>query len=299
MIDPGDFDVVVVDAANVVHHHAYDEDENLIQSIFPERLESCVDFFQELGWKVRAFLKRGTYWWAINNKTMDTIGDVRIFETLRRQGVLEVVSSEHDDMFWIDYAIANNGLVITKDKLKTEKESFERDWEAVEKRIVRDWDILETGEFLAPLVPMKEGAERITFKTLRSRLKELETRVAELEKANTAVDHHQTAEAMDKEGTEIDQDTVTAITHEVFHRLLADGEFVHLTHVYHTLASVHLQLEMGKLKHWPSDWRLQLMDVLAVSGKMSVWIGEICPFEIELCPNNQNVRKARIGPSSD
>ena len=54
MIDPGEFDVVVVDAANVVHHHAYDEDENLIQSIFPERLESCVDFFQELGWKVRA-----------------------------------------------------------------------------------------------------------------------------------------------------------------------------------------------------------------------------------------------------
>ena len=61
-------------------------------------------------------------------------------------------------MFWIDYAIENNGLVITRDKLKSEKEEYERDWSAVENRIMRDWEVLETGEFLAPLIPMKEGA---------------------------------------------------------------------------------------------------------------------------------------------
>ena len=64
MIKPDEFDVVVIDAANVVHHHRYDDEGNLIQSIYPERLESCVDFFQEMGWEVRAFLKQGTYWWA-------------------------------------------------------------------------------------------------------------------------------------------------------------------------------------------------------------------------------------------
>ena len=76
----------------------------------------------------------------------------------------EIVSSEHDDMFWIDYAIKHNGSsVIRDDKLKTEKEEYERDWDAIEHRILRDWDVLETGEFLAPSVPVKEEADRISF----------------------------------------------------------------------------------------------------------------------------------------
>ena len=291
VLDANEYDVVVIDAANVVHHHAYDDEENLIQSIFPERLESCVEFFQESGWDVRAFLKKGTYWWATKNKDMDTIGDVRIFETLRRQGVLEVVSSEHDDMYWIDYAIKHNGLVITRDKLKTEKEEYERDWDAVEKRILRDWDVLETGEFLAPSVPMKDEAERISFKTLRTRLKELEMRVAELEQSHDT----RTAETDEKkpsvEATEIDQETVVAITNEVFRRLLQPGEFVHLTHIYHTLASVHLQLEPGKFSSWPADWREQLMGMLNVSGKMSVWVKDICPVAIEFDAKDKSLLK--------
>ncbi len=293
MIKADEFDVVVIDAANVVHHHGYDDEENLIQSIFPERLESCVDFFQEMGWEVRAFLKQGTYWWAVKNKEMATIGDVRIFETLRRQGILEIVSSEQDDMFWIDYAIENNGLVITRDKLKSEKEEYERDWDAVENRIMRDWEVLETGEFLAPLIPMKEGAERMTFKTLKSRLKELEMRVAELEKSDSPMGRAlQDNDEPEEKSTEIEQETVRAITNEVVRRLLSPGEFIHLTRVYHALASVHLQLEAGNLKNWPQDWRDQLMSLLDVSGKMSVWVKEICPFDVELSPNNQNIRKA-------
>ena len=292
MIKADEFDVVVIDAANVVHHHAYDEEENLIQSIFPERLESSVDFFQEMGWEVRAFLKQGTYWWAVKNKEMDTIGDVRIFETLRRQGILEIVSSEQDDMFWIDYAIENNGLVITRDKLKSEKEEYERDWSAVENRIMRDWEVLETGEFLAPLIPMKEGAERMTFKTLKSRLKELEMRVIELEKKeSTENGFAQDNDQPDENNTQAEQETVREITNEVVRRLLASGEFIHLTRVYHALASVHLQLEAGDLKNWPKDWRDQLKGLLDVSGKMSVWVKEICPFEVELSSNNQNIRK--------
>ena len=224
VLNAEDYEVVVVDAANVVHHHAYDDDENLIQSIFPERLQSCVEFFQESGWDVRAFLKQGTYWWAVKNKEMDTIGDVKIFETLRRQGVLEIVSSEHDDMFWIDYAIKHNGLVITRDKLKTEKEEYERDWGAIEDRILRDWDVLETGEFLAPSVPVKEEADRISFKTLRTRLSELEKRVAELELARESATTEVKQTKPDDGDVENDE-TIVAITNEVFRRLLEPGEY--------------------------------------------------------------------------
>ena len=96
----------------------------------------------------------------------------------------------------------------------------------------------------------------------------------------------------EEKSTEIEQETVRAITNEVVRRLLAPGEFIHLTRVYHALASVHLQLEAGNLKNWPQDWRDQLMSLLDVSGKMSVWVKEICPFDVELSPNNQNIRKA-------
>ena len=290
MLNAEDYEVVVIDAANVVHHHAYDDDENLIQSIFPERLQSCVEFFQESGWDVRAFLKQGTYWWAVKNKEMDTIGDVKIFETLRRQGVLEIVSSEHDDMFWIDYAIKHNGLVITRDKLKTEKEEYERDWDAIEHRILRDWDVLETGEFLAPSVPVKEEADRISFKTLRTRLSELEKRVAELELAreSATTEVKQTKPA---DGDVENDETIVAITNEVFRRLLEPGEYVHLTHIYHTLASVHLQLQPGKFQTWPADWKEQLTGMLKVSGKMSVWVKDICPVPIEFSTEDRSLVK--------
>ena len=290
MVNADEYDVVVIDAANIVHHHAYDDEENLIQSIFPERLKSCIEFFQESGWEVRAFLKQGTYWWAVKNKGMDTIGDVQIFETLRRQGVLEMVSSEHDDMFWIDYAVQNNGLVVTRDKLKTEKEEYERDWESIEKRIMRDWDILETGEFLAPSVPVKDGAERISFKTLRARLNDLENRVRELEQTRNSSGLEVKRTEAQSGGVESDE-AITAITHEVFHRLLGPGEFVHLTHIYHTLASVHFQLEPGKFQTWPADWREKMMSLLNVSGKMSVWVTNICPFDIEFHVDDKSLIK--------
>lgn len=290
MLNADEYDVVVIDAANIVHHHAYDDEENLIQSIFPERLESCVEFFQESGWDVRAFLKQGTYWWAVKNKDMDTIGDVRIFETLRRQGVLEIVSSEHDDMFWIDYGVQNNGLVVTRDKLKTEKEEYERDWDAIEKRILRDWDVLETGEFLAPSVPIKDGAERISFKTLRTRLNDLEKRISELEQARESSAPEVNQTRVQDGGVESDE-AIKAITNEVFLRLLGPGEFVHLTQIYHTLASVHLQLQPGKFQTWPADWRENMMDMLKVSGKMSVWVKDICPFAVEFHPDDKSLIK--------
>ena len=118
-------------------------------------------------------------------------------------------------------------------------------------------------------------------------------RVIALEKKESkekglAQDHDQT----DENNTQAEQETVREITNEVVRRLLASGEFIHLTRVYHALASVHLQLEAGDLKNWPKDWRDQLKGLLDVSGKMSVWVKEICPFEVELSSNNQNIRKA-------
>ena len=159
--------------------------------------------------------------------------------------------------------------------------------------------MLETGEFLAPSVPVKEEADRISFKTLRTRLSELEKRVAELELAreSATTEVKQTKPA---DGDVENDETIVAITNEVFRRLLEPGEYVHLTHIYHTLASVHLQLQPGKFQTWPADWKEQLTGMLKVSGKMSVWVKDICPVPIEFSteekPRQKSVKWGPIRP---
>lgn len=286
MISASDFELVVIDAANVVHHHANDEEGNLIQSIFPERLEAAIESLTDMGWEVKAFLKLGTYWWAVKNKDSETIGDIAIFESLKRQGVLEMVHNEHDDMFWVDYAVQNNGLILTKDKLRTEREAYERDWDDIDARTVRDWEILDSGEFLSPSLPQKDEEERITFKGLKSRLKQLEARVLELESVVEGF-QDRASEAKD----EVDPASNLAITHQVFRQLLKEDEFVHLTTVYHTLASVHLGLKTSEQNTWRKSWKEELNEILGVSGKMSVWIHEISPFKLELSDDNSNIRR--------
>ena len=285
MITASDFEVVVIDAANVVHHHADDEQGNLIQSIFPERLEAAIETLNDLGWEVKAFLKMGTYWWAVKNKDSETIGDVTIFESLKRRGSLVMVDNEHDDMFWVDYAVQNNGLILTKDKLRAEREQYERNWDDIDARTIRDWEVLESGEFLAPTLPPKSDGERVSFKGLKTRLKQLEARVQELEN-RLENDEDQAIEL--KEEVHVSD---VAITHEVLRQMLKGDDFVHLTAIYHTLASVHLRLEPAEQNSWRKSWRDELNEILGVSGKMSVWIHEISPFQLELSKDNSNVRR--------
>jgi len=285
-LDPTEYELVVIDAANIVHHHDYDAEGNLIQSIFPERLEAVLESLTDLGWDAKAFLKMGTYWWAVKNKDAPTIGDISIFESLKRHDTLVMVNNEHDDMFWVDYAVHNNGIILTKDKLKTERETYERDWEDIDARTVRDWEILDTGEFLAPTLPAKEAEERVSFKGLKSRLKQLEARVQALER------HMDNEEQVDEP---LDADTEVsneAITHEVLRQLLKEDEFVHLTSIYHALASVHLGLEPSQQLNWRKTWRKELNNLLGVSGKMSVWIHDISPFRLTMSNDNSNVRRA-------
>ena len=285
-LDPTEFELVVIDAANIVHHHDYDVEGNLIQSIFPERLEAVVESLTDLGWDAKAFLKMGTYWWAVKNKDAPTIGDIRIFESLKRQGNLVMVDNEHDDMFWVDYAIQSNGIILTKDKLKAEREAHERDWEDIDARTVRDWEILDSGEFLAPTLPAKEAEERVSFKGLKSRLKQLEARVQALEQ-------HMSAEESGGEPLEADAEVSNeAITHEVLRQLLKEDKFVHLTSIYHALASVHLGLEPSQQLNWRNTWKKELDEILGVSGKMSVWIHNVSPFPLTMSKDNSNVRRA-------
>ena len=182
-IDPDQFEIVVIDAANVAHTNIRDpdSDEDLI-AIFPERLEAAIEYCSENGWGVKGFLKRGTYDWAVRNSSSPTIGDVSIFDRLIKQNVVELVQMEREDIHWIDFAIKNSGLIITRDKFRKERADFpDRDWDSVEASTLRNYKVLEGGDFLLPDLPIKGDGSRTTYRGLKARVEDLESRVRELE----------------------------------------------------------------------------------------------------------------------
>lgn len=285
-INPDEYELVVIDAANVVHSTILDSDSNETPAIFPERLEAAIEYCQEIGWDVQAFLKHGTYLWAVKNHSLSNIGDVSIFDRLIKLNVLELVNKEKEDIFWIDYAMKNSGLIITHDKFRQERIDFpDRDWGAIGESTLRDYDILDNGDFILPSLPIKGEGSRTTYKGLKARIGELEIRVSTLESALN--------EQIETEISEVDEEPVKlevdAIVTEVFNRLLGSGEKRHMTPILQTLGSVLLGLDVSNLKNWPEDWRDQLNQILGVKGKMSKWVQDLSPRELEFSDNRSTI----------
>ena len=111
------YEMIVVDAANIVHTNM-EGDEGQTLCLFPERLERLVELCESMGWNVKCFMKHGTYHWASKNTEKPTVGDVRIFDRMIRSGHLTLLKTEHDDIWWIDYAMEQSALILTKDRFK-------------------------------------------------------------------------------------------------------------------------------------------------------------------------------------
>ena len=108
--------MIVIDA-NIVHTNM-EGDEGQTLCLFPERLERLVELCESMGWNVKCFMKHGTYHWASKNTEKPTVGDVRIFDRMIRSGHLTLLKTEHDDIWWIDYAMEQSALILTKDRFK-------------------------------------------------------------------------------------------------------------------------------------------------------------------------------------
>jgi hypothetical protein len=100
-------------------------------------------------------------------------------------------------------------------------------------------------------------------------------------------------EQIETEISEVDEEPekleVDAIVTEVFNRLLGSGEKRHMTPILQTLGSVLLGLDVSNLKNWPEDWRDQLNQILGVKGKMSKWVQDLSPRELEFSDNRSTI----------
>jgi len=283
-IESSDYEMVVIDAANVVHTEISDDNGDPIKAIFPERLSETIEYCIECGWRVKAFLKHGTFLWAVSNSELPNVGDVKIFDRLIKSDFLELVSLKKEDMHWIDYAVRNSALIITRDRYKLEKEDYpDFDWKLIESSTLRDYNITADNQFILPSLPIKEGGSRITIRSMKSRISDLEERVEMLE---SMIEN--TVSPSPEEVVSLSEDDLKAVANEVFDSLLRSGEEIHMTIVLHTLASAVLGLDLKNActqGAWPEDWKKDLMEILGVKGKMNKWIQELSPRELEFNGN--------------
>lgn len=288
VIEPSEYELVVIDAANVIHTDISDDEGNPIKAIFPERLSDAIEYCIECGWPVKAFLKHGTFLWAVSNSDFPNVGDVRILDRLIKSDLLELVNQEKEDMHWIDYALRNSGLIITHDRFKLEKEGYpDFDWGLIERSTLRDYNFTADGQFILPSLPIKGEGSRLTMRGMKSRISDLEGRVRSLELLIENTDP-----SVPKESASLVGDDVEAVVSEVFDSLLKSGDGVHMTTILHTLASALLGLDL-KLAHtqgaWPTDWKKDLMQMVGVKGKMTKWVHELSPRKLEFDNKSQFV----------
>jgi len=290
MIDSSAYDMVVLDAANIAHHNVLvDGDE--ASAIDPGRLEAMVDLCEELGWMVKAFMKHGTYFWATQNTDSDLVGDVKPFDRLIRSKRLELLEVKKDDIFWIDYALNNNALIISKDLFKPERKDYpDRDWESIDKCTIRDYTFTDQGEIMMPALPQKgEDGGRRTYRTLSARLNELEDRVERLTMVLKEADIVTTPEDVVFRGEEAmeEVDSVQAITHAVYDRYLRSGDQVHMTRIYHALVQAHLGLG-ARHQDWPEGWQEKMCSILGVEGRPASWLEDLSPRLVERAGDNRD-----------
>ena len=118
------YETIVIDAANILHNDTgiimkNDNGDRVLQ-IRPERLRDCILFCEEKGWKITAFLKHGTYKYAasLTKTNANTMGDIDILDDLIEQDKLHLIAKDKEDIYWIDYAVSENALIITQDKFR-------------------------------------------------------------------------------------------------------------------------------------------------------------------------------------
>jgi hypothetical protein len=85
-------------------------------------IEITIRYFQQLGWRVRAFVPRH-YLSAGGKRGVD---DHKLLESLCDEGcVVATPSQDHDDHYWIAYALQTGAYVITNDRMKNHAEEHD------------------------------------------------------------------------------------------------------------------------------------------------------------------------------
>ena len=279
------YETIVIDAANILHNDTgiimkNDNGERLPQ-IRPERLRDCILFCEEKGWKITAFLKRGTYKYAtsLSKTNAKTMGDIDILDDLIEQDKLHIIAKDKEDIYWIDYAISENALIITHDKFGDEKKNYQsRDWRDIDTRTLRDFEFVN-GKFILPSLKKKEvitkqDKEQITLDQIFALIQKLNSNVAELERYVRKREFTNLKKSERKQKTKQQQiKSDLEIVNTVVNSLLSSGNAVAASHIQAELARPILGLD-DNYKNWKAGWSDDLRKVLGYSktGGFPKWL---------------------------
>ena len=278
------YETIVIDAANILHNDTgiemKDNNGQQITQSRPERLEDCILFCEGKGWEVISFMKKSTYTYArvLAKNNSNTVGDIDILDKLIEQKKLQLIDTDKEDIYWIDYAVAENALIITHDKFRPERKEYgNRDWKDIDNRTLRDFKFVNNKFILPSLkkkkVILKQEKKQITLDQIYTDIQKLITKVAELERYVRKRELTDLKKSQDKPKTKQQQiKSNLEIVNTVVNRLLSSGDKITASHIHAELARPILGLN-GPHNTWKSGWSDELRTTLGYpKGGFPKWL---------------------------
>jgi len=274
-----EYEKVVLDGANIIHDDTgiekYDDEENRIIQILPDRLETAINHCENLGWPTVACLKRGTYKWAATNPDSPNVGDISIIDRLISEGKVVLISAKKEDIYWIDYALKENAWIVTHDRfndkkgIQGERSLYrDRDWKEIDSRTLRGHEFVN-GKFILPGLPKKQITEQKPnqYVTL-DQLNKIVEKIRELEAMVRKMNHSEIKRETSNPTSEEKNQTSREIMEAVMDQYLSNGKRVEIGHFHRLIGSAILRLDMSNYpQKWPKGWTKTLGDQLGFEGK--------------------------------
>mgnify|MGYP002037577320 CR=1 FL=1 len=263
-----EYERIVMDAANVIRDDTgieikNDEGQSLSQ-VRPERLRDAIQFCERKGWETIAFLQERTYKMALKLKNVDPkrVGDLEILDDLIEQGKVELVKAKSDDIFYIDYALEENAIIVTNDTFKDKRDGTKRErslypdrpWDDIDRRTVRGFRFMN-GKFIFPDLPVKSIPQKqdktVSNKDILTVLLDIQTSLRKLQLSGlkTAIESPK-SQSQQKNS---DREIVSTLVNE----MLRKNDTVALSLIQTEIARVLLGLK-GEHPDWKKGWGDQL-----------------------------------------
>lgn len=299
-----EYEKIVMDAANVIRDDTgieikNDEGESLSQ-VRPERLRDAIQFCERKGWETIAFLQERTYKMALKLQNVDPkrVGDLEILDDLIEQGKVELVKAQSDDIFYIDYALETNAMIVTNDSFKDKRDGTKRErslypdrpWDDIDKRTVRGFQFMN-GKFIFPDLPGKSISQKqhktVSNKDILTVLIDIQTSLRKLQLSGlkTSIESPKSESQQKKSDREIVSTLVT--------EMLRKNDTVALSLIQTEIARVLLGLE-GEHPEWKKGWGDQLRKRAGYSKTSGFgnWLLKNMDSKIVINQKNQRVSLA-------
>lgn len=284
------YEKIVLDGSNIIHDDTgiemkSDDGERLIQ-IRPERLLAAINHCESLGWTAIACLKEGTYTWAKSNADAETVGDVDLLDELIQDGKVITIPAKEDDIYFIDYALKVNAMIVTHDSFRDKKDDHgnvikrerslypNRDWTDIDRRTLRDFRFVKD-QFILPSLTQKGPSLPLTEKSTIT-LDQIYAEIMELQSMVRKIQHAELRKQIEsaKNNKNMDRSIASSITEQ----MLSNGKKVQPNVLQQEIARVLLKLPKNQSK-WKQGWNKNLKKKLGYSS-FNDWIMSISKKKI-------------------